>query len=99
MGSYFIENDIVQDITVNGEHLRSMNTAIFWPELDDLDSNDMWMACATLNILRERFYSLIMYCFITREAWVRIPGKASKGNINKKYFLGDFLSADFWQKL
>ena len=37
--------------------------------------------------------------FITRKVWVRMLGQASKRNMKKKYFFGDFLSADFWQKL
>ena len=28
-----------------------------------------------------------------------IPGQASKRNMKEKYSFGDFLSADFWQKL
>ena len=39
-----------------------------------------------------------MYWLIRRKARVRDPGQASKQD-TKKYSFGDFLSADFWQKL
>ena len=46
-------------------------------------------------------YILIIYmCWlIRRKARVRIPVQASKRNMKKKYFFGDFLSTDCWQKL
>ena len=32
------------------------------------------------------------------KAWIRIPGQSSKVKY-EKFFFGDFLLADFWQKL
>ena len=41
-----------------------------------------------------------VYCvgLLDVKAWVRIPGQSSKMKY-EKYFFGDFLSADFWQKI
>ena len=36
---------------------------------------------------------------IRRKARVQAPGPRHQNKIQKKYFFGDFLSADFWQKL
>ena len=37
---YFFRDD--QDVTVNGNLCRSMITEYFWPQLDDMDLEDMW---------------------------------------------------------
>ena len=41
IGPYFFENNVGEAITVNGEPYRSMITNFFWPELNDMDVNDM----------------------------------------------------------
>ena len=42
IGPYFfvVEND--RHVTVNGERYRAMLEDYLWPELDELDINDMW---------------------------------------------------------
>ena len=68
MASFF-EKDVGQAITVNGEYYRSMIINFFWPELDDLDINNMWFrqdgatchtAHATLDILHERLEGMVI---------------------------------------
>ena len=61
--SVLIENDAGEAITVNGERYRTI-TYLFWPKLNDMDTDDMWFqqegatchtADAKMDILHERF--------------------------------------------
>ena len=56
------END--RHVTVNGERYRAMLEDYLWPELDELDINDMWFqqdgassltARVTINLLKGKF--------------------------------------------
>lgn len=69
IGPYFFENDIGKAITVTGERYRSMITNFLWPELDDMDTNNMWFqqdgatchtAEDTLDILHNRFEGMVI---------------------------------------
>ena len=41
----------------------------------------------------------LLYWLIRHKARVRMPGQPSERNMKNKYFFGDFLSVDLWQKL
>ena len=56
------END--RHVTVNGECYRAMLEDYLWPELNELDINDMWFqqdgatshtACVTIDLLKGKF--------------------------------------------
>ena len=68
------------------------------PKVDELLA---WTCCCNSSQSSWLLYIHTYICAITilRKARVRIPGQASKPNLQKKYFFDDFLSADFWQKL
>lgn len=42
IGPYFFVDDHDRHVTVNGERYRGMLENYFWPQLDDLDLDDMW---------------------------------------------------------
>ena len=42
IGPYFFRDDQDRHITVDGNCYRSMITKYFWPQLDDMDLEDMW---------------------------------------------------------
>ncbi|CAK9801727.1 Transposable element Tc3 transposase [Anthophora quadrimaculata] len=61
---YIFRNENGQVVTVNGERYRAMITDFLWPQLDDLDLDDMWFqqdgaTChtsgVTLELLQEKF--------------------------------------------
>jgi len=64
IGPYFFENKAGQAITVDGVRYGEMITNFMWPELEDMDVDDMWFqqdgaTCHTANeimaLLREKF--------------------------------------------
>ena len=42
IGRYFFVDENDRHVTVNGEHYRAMLEDYLWPQLDELDINDMW---------------------------------------------------------
>ena len=61
-GPYFLRDD--QDRHDNGNSYRLMITEYFWPQLDDMDLEDMWFqqdgatsyaANVTINLLETKF--------------------------------------------
>ncbi|CAG9824599.1 unnamed protein product, partial [Phaedon cochleariae] len=90
IGPYFFENDIGEAITVNGERYRSMINKLFWPELNDMDVDDMWFqqdgaTCHTANdtmgILHKRFEGRV----ISRRGDVNWPPRSC--DLTPLYFL------------
>ena len=64
IGPYFLRDDQDRHVTVNGNRYRSMITEYFWPQLDDMDLQDMWFqqnvatshsANVTINLLETKF--------------------------------------------
>ena len=64
IGPYFFRDDQDQHVTVNGNRYRSMITEYFWPQLDDMDLQDIWFqhdgatghtANVTINLLETKF--------------------------------------------
>ena len=64
IGPYFFRDDQDRHVTVNGNRYRSMITEYFWPQLDDMDLEDMWFqqdgatshtANVTINLLETKF--------------------------------------------
>ncbi|XP_075150474.1 uncharacterized protein LOC142224574 [Haematobia irritans] len=69
IGPYFFQNEAGQTVTVNGVRYREMITNFLWPELDDMDVDDMWFqqdgaTCHTSNetmaLLRNKFNGLVI---------------------------------------
>src|SRR5215469_12205854 len=69
IGPYFFQNDAGQAVTVNGVRYREMITNFLWPELEDMDVDDMWFqqdgdTCHTANetkaLLRDKFNGLVI---------------------------------------
>lgn len=63
-GPYIFRNERNQPVTVNGERYRTMITNFFWPELDDMDLDDIWFqqdgatshtAALSRDLLQEKF--------------------------------------------
>lgn len=63
-GPHFFRNERNQPVTVNGERYRTMITDFFWPELDDMDLDDIWFqqdgatshtAVLSRDLLQEKF--------------------------------------------
>ena len=44
IGSYFLFVDNDRPVTVNGHRYRAMITDYCWPELEDMDLDDMWFS-------------------------------------------------------
>ena len=42
IGPYFFRDDEGQHVTVNENRYRSMIIEYFWPQMDDMDLEDMW---------------------------------------------------------
>jgi len=68
-GSYFFQNEAGVIITVNGERYRSMISNFLWPNMDDIDIDNMWFqqdgaTChiphAMMDILHERFKDMVI---------------------------------------
>ena len=64
IGSYFFVNENDRHVTANKERYRAMLKDYLWPELDELDINDMWFqqdgatshtARVTIDLLKRRF--------------------------------------------
>lgn len=64
IGPYFFENEVGQAVTVNGVRYRKMITDFLWPEIEDMDLDDMWFqqdgatchtANETITLLRDKF--------------------------------------------
>lgn len=64
IGPYFFENEAGETVTVNGLRYRTMINDFLWPELDDIDVDDVYFqqdgaTCHTSNdtiaLLREKF--------------------------------------------
>lgn len=71
IGPYFFENEVGQAVTVNGVRYREMITDFLWPEIEDMDLDDMWFqqdgaTCHTANetmaLLREKFNGRVISC-------------------------------------
>lgn len=69
IGPYFFENDNGVAVTVNGERYRSMITNFFWPEIENMDLDNMWFqqddatchtAHATMDVLHEQFPDMVI---------------------------------------
>lgn len=100
IGSYFFENNVGQAITVNGERYISMITNFFWPELGNLDTNDIWFqqdgatchtAHATLDILHEQFEGMV----ISRGGDVNWPPRSFDFTL-LDFFLRGFLKSQVY---
>lgn len=72
---------VAEAMTINGERYRWMITNFFWPELDDMGTNDMWFeqdgatchtAYVTLDILHEQFEGVV----ISRKGDVNWPQRS-----------------------
>ena len=64
IGPYFRRDDQDRHFSVNGKRYRSMITEYFWPQLDDIDLEDMWFqqvgatshtANVAINLLETKF--------------------------------------------
>ena len=64
IGPYFVVDENDRHVTVNGERYRAMLKDYLWPELDELDINDMWFqqdsatshtVCVTIDLLKGKF--------------------------------------------
>ena len=64
IGPYFFVDENDRHITLNGERYRAMLEDYLWPELDELDINDMWFqqdgatshtARVTIDLLKGKF--------------------------------------------
>ena len=64
IGPYFLRDHQDGHVTVNGNRHRSMITEYFWPQLDDMDFEDMWFqhdggtshtANVTMKLLETKF--------------------------------------------
>ena len=64
IGPYFFVDENDRHVTVNGERYRAMLEDYLWPELDELDINDMWFqqngatshtARVTIDLLKGKF--------------------------------------------
>ena len=64
IGPYFFVGENDCHVTVNGELYRAMLEDFLWPELDELDINDMWFqqdgatshtARVTIDLLKDKF--------------------------------------------
>ncbi len=81
IGPFFFENDAGNAVTVNGERYRTMITDFLWPELDDMDVDNMWFqqdgatfhtTIATMALLHEKFPGRI----ISRNSDVNWPPRS-----------------------
>ncbi|KAH1021587.1 hypothetical protein HUJ04_011081 [Dendroctonus ponderosae] len=80
IGPYFFENEVGQAGTVNRICYREMITAFLWPEIEDMDLDDMWLeqdgaTCHTANetkaLLLEKFSGRVLS---RRGDWSRRSG-------------------------
>ena len=64
IGPYILRDDQDRHVTANGKRYRLMITEYFWPQLDDMDLEDMWFqkdgatsyaANVTINLLETKF--------------------------------------------
>lgn len=71
IGPFFFENAAGTAVTVNGARYRDMLTNSFWPEIADMDLDDMWFqqdgaTCHTANdtieLLQTKFEGKIISC-------------------------------------
>ena len=62
--SIFLQNDAGATVTVNGIRYRAMINQFLFPEIDDIDTDDIWFqqdgatchtANETINLLKEKF--------------------------------------------
>jgi hypothetical protein len=71
IGPYFLKNEAVNAVTVNGICYRNMITEFLWPQFDGMDMEDMWFqqdgttchtARETTELLREKFPGHVISC-------------------------------------
>jgi hypothetical protein len=64
IGPYFFENETGNAVTLNGVCYRNMIMELLWPQLDGMETEDMWFqqdgaTChtvhETIELLREKF--------------------------------------------
>lgn len=64
IGPFFFKNDAGNTVTVNGVRYRAMINDFVFPEIDDIDTDDIWFqqdgatchtAKETINLLKEKF--------------------------------------------
>ena len=64
IGPYFFENEIRAAVSVNGLRYRTMFNEFVWPELEDMDVDDVYLqqdgamchtSSETIGLLREKF--------------------------------------------
>ena len=63
IGRYFFEDETRKAVTVNGDRYRHMITQFLWPQLQDLNVEDLWFqqdgatnhTAVETTLLRERF--------------------------------------------
>ena len=64
IGSYFFENEAGAAVSVNGLRYRTMINEFLWPELEDMDVDDVYFqqnsttchtSSETIGLLREKF--------------------------------------------
>ena len=81
IGQYFFVDDNDRHVAVNGERYRAMLKDYLWPELDELDINDMWFqpdgatshtARVTIDLLKGKFGERV----ISRNGPVKWPPRS-----------------------
>lgn len=81
IGPYFFRDEEGRAVTVNGDRYRAMLLEFLWPELDNIDIEEMWFqqdgatchtANATLNLLKDKFGDWI----ISRRGFVNWPPRS-----------------------
>lgn len=72
IGPYFFENEDGQTETVNGVRYRTMIRDFFWPQIEDMEIDDMWFqqdgatchtAGLTIELLRTKFPNRVISRF------------------------------------
>ena len=101
IGPYFFEDAAGQAVTVNGDRYREMITGFLWPELKNIDLEDMWFqqdgatshfAKKTIELLKEKFNDRI----ISRNSGVNWPPR-SCDLTPLDYFLWGYLKSQVYR--
>lgn len=80
IGPYFFEHEVGEDITVNGESLRTMLTDFRGLKLKDMEVNDMWFlqkgaSSHTVEITMDILHELFKGMGISHRDDVNFPGR------------------------
>ena len=68
IGAYFFVDENARHVTVNGERYRAMLEDYLWPELDELDMNDMWFQQDGATCYLEKWSGRMAASFIRSNA-------------------------------